>query len=259
MSTPCRILLFALALMLMPVMASAQTSLVIVTNIYPPYVNEDVKNSFLPALFDEIGKEMGVRFDIRILPWKRCEQSVEDLDAWGAIPYTPTENRHKVFLFSEPIYVADSQFFAYRDPQTSPFSRPPLTYTDIGDLKRWRIGGIQGYYYEPIFAAAGINVDYALSERQNFERLKLGRIDLFPAATTVGWHLIKQLFPPEIVENFYTLEKPLIADATLHLMTAKDYPDNYALLERFNRALKDIQQNGTFAELVDQYGLVMRY
>ena len=242
-----------------PVLASAQQTLVIATNIYPPYVHEDVKNSFLPALFDEIGKEMGVTFEYVIQPWKRCEQSVIDLEAWGAIPYTRNPDREVQFFFSDTIYIADSKFFAYRNPERSDFLHPPTTYHDLDELRRWRIGGIQGYYYEPLFEKAGINVDYALSERQNFERLQLGRIDLFPAATTVGWYLINQLFPPEIARNFYTLDKPLSNGGTLHLMSSKDYPDNTVLIERFNKALHIVQENGTYAQLIEKFGLVLRY
>ncbi|MBX2831247.1 MAG: transporter substrate-binding domain-containing protein [Rhodospirillales bacterium] len=246
-------------MMFAPAVVAAPQSLVIVTNIYPPYVTEDVENSFLPALLTEIGTGMGVTFELKILPWKRCEQSVNDLDAWGAIPYTSNAERAKIFLFSDPIYVADSHFFAYRHPREDNRGPQPESYDALSDLQQWRIGGIQGYYYQPLFEQAGLNIDFAHSENQNFQRLRLGRIDLVPAATTVGWHSIKELFPPEIVANFYTLPKPLVEDAALHLMTSKNYPDNQALLARFNAALNEVQKNGTFAQLVDQYGLVMRY
>ena len=222
-------------------------------------MQEDVENSFLPALFREIGKEMGVAFDIRIQPWKRCEQSVMDHEAWGAIPYTRNESRTARFLFSDPLYFSNARFFAYRQPGTSDYVHPPKTYEKLTDLRRWNIGGIQGYYYEPLFAKAGIQADYALSEQQNFERLQLGRIDLFPAATTVGWHLIKKLFPPEIAANFYTLDPPLSANGSLHLMTSRDYPDNDALLAKFNAALSRVKQNGTYNQLVEKFGLVIHY
>jgi polar amino acid transport system substrate-binding protein len=239
--------------------ASAQQTLVIATNIYPPYVNEDVGNSFLPALIREVGRAMDVKFDLQIQPWRRCEQSVTDLEAWGAIPYTPSLERQLRYLFSEPLYVADSKLFAYRHPKKSSAELPPVTYAKLSDLQNSRVGGVQGYYYEELFERAGIAGDYILSEVQGFELLKLDRIDLFPANTTVGWHTIRSLFPPEIAENFYTLDKPLVADGTLHLMTSKDYPDNDLLLARFNDALTEVKSNGTFARLVDEYGLVLRY
>ncbi|MEK9842211.1 transporter substrate-binding domain-containing protein [Thalassospira sp.] len=242
-----------------PTIAGANHKLVITTNIYPPYVRDDVEESFLPALFEEIGKEMGVTFVLNIQPWKRCEQSVADLEAWGTFPYTRTPERDARFLFSDPIYFSESRFFAYHDPNESKTNQPPETYDQLSDLKPWIIGGIQGYYYEPLFAQTGLNTDYALSERQNFERLMLGRIDLFPAATTVGWHLINQMFPAEVARNFRTLDPPLVANAPLHLMTSKDYPNTETWLVRFNEALLTIHQNGTFARLVEKYGLVMRY
>lgn len=238
-----------------PVLASAQQTLVIATNIYPPYVLENYKQSFLPALFDEIGKEMGVRFRFRIMPWQRCEQEVAELNAWGTIPYRKTEEREKNYAFSEALYLQDSHFFAYKavpDKQT-------LHYSKLTDLRYLHIGGIQGYYYEPWFAEAGLNVDYAHSEEQNFKRLQLGRIDVFSTATTVGWHIIRSLFPTDEVAKFYTLEKPLVAGAGLHLMTSKEYPDNHALLQRFDTALRTVKENGTYSQLVEQFGLVMRY
>ncbi|RCK37820.1 ABC transporter substrate-binding protein [Thalassospira profundimaris] len=242
-----------------PALVRADHVLVITTNIYPPYVHEDVDHSFLPALFFEIGKIMGISFDIRIQPWKRGEQSVSDLEAWGTFPYTRNNERKITYSFSDPLYFSDSRFFAYRNPSKTPHVQPPETYEELTDLRRWSIGGIQGYYYEPLFAETGIEADYALSEKQNFERLQLGRIDLFPAATTVGWYLVRELFPPEIAANFYTLDPPLSARGALHLMTSKDYPDNDILLAKFNAALAEIRQNGIYTQLVDKFGLVMHY
>lgn len=230
-------------------------TLTVVTNNYPPYVMENADNSFLPDLFDEIGAEMGVRFKFRYFPWQRGEQEVVNLDAWGTIPYRKTDEREKIYDFSDPIYLQDSHFFAY-DPDGQ---KSEIFYDDLSDLGQYRIGGIQGYYYEPWFTAAGLNVDYAHSEEQNFKRLHLGRIDLFSTATTLGWYTIKQLFPPDEVAKFYTLEKPLIAGAGLYLMTSKDFPGNDALLTRFNTALATVKQNGTYARLVEKYGLILRY
>tara|TARA_R110001583_G_scaffold194956_1_gene367913 strand:- start:73315 stop:74085 length:771 start_codon:yes stop_codon:yes gene_type:complete len=250
-----KIQLFAVLLVLSMKPASAEPLLVIATNDYPPYVTLSSDRNFLVDLFAEIGKEMGVRFEFHYYPWKRGEQKVENAEVWGTIPYRKTESRKKTFLFSDPIYLADSHFFAYRADQT----KPPVTYEKLSDLKPYKIGGIQGYYYEPWYEKAGLDVQYAHSEEQNFKRLKLGRIDLFSTATTVGWHIIKQLFPPEEVAKFYTLEKPLIAGDGLFLMTAKSYPNNDNLLRRFNAALAVIKTNGTYKSLVSEYNLVMTY
>lgn len=248
-----KIKLFSALLILSTTSVRAMPSLVIATNEYPPYILPDAKNSFIPELFAEIGKGMGVHFDFQYFPWKRGEQEVANANIWATLPYRKTATREQSFLFSDPVYVADSHFFAYRKDG----SKPDIPFEKLTDLLPYKIGGIQGYYYEPWFEKAGLDVQYALSEEQNFKRLKIGRIDLFSTATTVGWYIIEQLFPPEEVAKFYTLKKPLVAGEGLFLMTSKNYPDTATLLTRFNAALATVKMNGTYARLVSKYGLVM--
>lgn len=249
----------ALSFLTLPLSARAEETLVIATNIYPPYVNEDVENSFLPELFTEISKEMGVTFEFKVLPWRRCEQTVADLKAWGTFPYSRTEERDQKYLFSDSLYISDSKFFAYHDPHKERFLQPPESYQQLADLQGWNIGGIQGYYYEELFKDAGLTVDYARSEKQGFELLVANRFDLFPAAVTVGWHTIRNMFPPEIANNFYTLDKPLSAGGTLHLMTSKNYPNNDVLLTRFNTAMAKVKASGTYAQLAEKHGLILHF
>lgn len=244
-----------LSFFILPLIARAEETLVIATNIYPPYINADVENSFLPELFEEIGARMGVEFRFEILPWRRCEQVVESHMAWAAIPYRKTDIREKTFAFSEPIYLQDSHFFAYDATGVKPRHK----YSDLTDLRGLRIGGVFGYYYESWFKEAGLDVDFAHSEEQNLNRLKVGRIDLFPSATTLGWYQIRQLFPPEEVANFYTLQKPLVDGAGLHLMSSKTYPDNAALLERFNAAMAKVKSSGLYEQLAEKHGVTLRF
>ncbi|WP_404425747.1 substrate-binding periplasmic protein [Thalassospira australica] len=233
----------------------AGETLVIVTNDYPPYARANAPQSFLPDLFDAIGREMNVHFEFDFKPWKRGEQDVENLEAWGTLPYRRTEERTRKFNFSDALYIEDSPFFAYN----AQGAKPEIRYETLADLHSYRLGGIQGYYYQPWFDEAGLNVEYALSEEQNFRMLHMGRIDLFSTARSVGWHVIRRLFPPEEAEKFYTIEKPLLEGAGLYLMTSKDYPNGDELLEHFNAALAKVKQNGTFESLMNRHGLAVNY
>ncbi|OKH89149.1 ABC transporter substrate-binding protein [Thalassospira sp. TSL5-1] len=250
-----KILLFAISLFLMTAASQARQSLTIVTNNYPPYITADRNSSFLGDLFHEIGARIGIDFEFQFYPWKRGEQAVAEGKAWGTIPYRKSESREKKFLFSDALYLADSHFFAYSADGT----KPPITFNDLTDLRPYRIGGIQGYYYEPWFENAGLDVQYSHSEEQNFQLLQRGRIDLFTTATTMGWYVIENLFPPEEVAKFYTLDKPLVAGEGLFLMTSKNYPQTRILLEKFNRGLHEIKTDGTYTRLVHKHGLIMTY
>lgn len=103
--------------------AHATETLVIVTNDYPPYAHADADGSFLPDLFDAIGHEMNVTFEFHFKPWKRGEQDVENLEAWGTLPYRRTEERARKFNFSDALYIEDSRF----SPITQRVANRPFT------------------------------------------------------------------------------------------------------------------------------------
>jgi polar amino acid transport system substrate-binding protein len=231
---------------------SAQTTLIIATGEHAPHVSENPKDSILTEIFDEVAHEMGVKFVFKFMPWKRCELSVEKLEAWGAIPYVSTPEREKKFYFSDKLYDNQSKFFFY-----SGGPHKEIPYAELTDLKGYRIGAVRGYYYEKEFLDAGLNVEYAASEEQNFRKLKAGRVDLVPADEVLGFFLIRKLFPKE-VGNFSTLPKPLNVSAN-YLMTSKQYPDTQGLLAKFNVALRKIKENGVVQRIVAEHGIVLTY
>jgi polar amino acid transport system substrate-binding protein len=133
---------------------AAETTLIIATDEYPPYVSERPEESFLTELLQEAAKEMGVTFVFKFMPWKRCEIALEELKAWGAIPYVPTPEREKIYYFSDKLYHRQSMFFSY-----SPDGKhKQIPYSELTDLKGYKIGGVRGYYYEQPFHEAGLNV-----------------------------------------------------------------------------------------------------
>lgn len=232
----------------------AETTLIIATGELPPYVSARPENSFLEDLFHEVAREMGVTFEFQFMPWKRCEQAVEELNVWGTIPYVPTPERESKFDFSEMLFKRQAKFFYY-----SPDGKPKnIVYAELTDLKNYRIGGIRGYFYEGEFLEAGLQVEYVKEEEQNFKKLRTGRVELIPAEETLGWYMIKKLFPPEEKGKFFTLEKPLSVGAS-YLMTSKRYPDGQKLLAQFNAAMKTIKDSGVYQNIAKKHGLVLTY
>ena len=119
--------------------AHTPETLVIVTNDYPPYTHAYAEESFLPDLFTAIGYEMNVSFEFHFKPWKRSEQDVENLEAWGTLPYRWSEERDRKFNFSDALYIEDSPFFAYN----AQGAKPAIRYETLADLHSYRLGGIQ--------------------------------------------------------------------------------------------------------------------
>lgn len=227
-------------------------SLVIATGELPPLVSEQPAFSFLGSLFPEIGKLMGVRFEFRFMPWKRCELAVERHEAWAAIPYVPTPERELKFSFSDRLYLKQTKFFAYHpDGQTR-----IIPFETLSNLKGLRIGGVRGYFYEQMFMEAGLQVEWVASEEQSLRQLRQGRIDLAAALDFVGWQLIRHTFPADEVARFSTLSKALHTGAN-YLMTSRTHPDNPRLLLLFNTALRQVKDNGSFQRTAAAHGLVL--
>lgn len=224
--------------------------LVIAAGELPPYSSARKEDNFLGALFDEIGPLMGVRFEFRYLPWLRCEAAVDTLEAWGAVPYVPNTERERKYRFSAPLYAKQTRFFYYR----APGQPPPRATGELAELKRYRIGGVRGYFYEQLLRDAGIQMEEAVSEEQNFRKLQAGRVDLVAAVDAVGWAVIRRQFTPRQVANFHLLPVPLHVGFN-HLMTSIRYPQTDELLVQFNAALATLRRNGAYQRLCEAFGV----
>jgi polar amino acid transport system substrate-binding protein len=234
---------------LAPAMAQPQT-VVIAAGEIPPFASARKEDSFLGALFEEIAPLMAVRFEFVYLPWPRCEAAVEKQTAWGAVPYVPTAERERKFLFSAPLYAKQTKLFYF-----SPPGLPAVQdSSELAALSRYRIGGVRGYFYTKLLRDAGIRMDEAVSEEQNFRKLRAGRIDLAAAIDAVGWAVIRRQFAPEEAQHFHTLATPLHVGFN-HLMTSPHYPNTVALLDQFNAALAVLRRNGTYKAVADRFGV----
>jgi polar amino acid transport system substrate-binding protein len=233
--------------------ASAEPKLVIATGEEPPTVSENPKESFFTEVLSEVGREMGVTFEFKFMPWKRCEYSLEQNEAWGAVPYVSTPERQGKFYFSDKLFNKKAKFFYYSPDGTE----KNIPFAELSDLKTYRIGAVIGYYYVQGFIDAGLNLEPLPTAEQNWQKLKAGRIDLFPSQELTGRFLLRKLFPQEY-KNFFTIEKPFDESGN-YLITSKNYPDTQNLLTRFNAALRTVKANGTYQRILDERGLVQSY
>lgn len=183
-------------------------------------------------------KEMGKEPEFRFYPWPRCYDSVVKGRIWAAFPYSYTEERAKQVIYSDALSCSKTVFFYYETDS----SEKQYRFERLEDLKKYKIGGVSGYFYEASFQKAGLDVDYANKEISGLEKLKLGRVELMPLNELVGRHLIRTHFPGG-ADKFKTLPKPL-SISPLHLIVSKVYPDSGELLKRFNAALNRCREKG---------------
>lgn len=228
--------------------ADAGAPVRLATSEWAPFTSSTMPGyGFYTELVSAVFKEMGLTPKYSFYPWKRCEGNTASGKIWATFPYTITSERAETFDFSEKISSSTSKFFYYGKNRG-------YVYNTLADLKKYKIGGISGYFYTERFAREGINVFYTPDEKSGFNMLREGRIDLLALNDMVGWHIINTNFGKE-KDGFHTLEKPL-SDNPLRLMVSRNYPDSKALLERFNAALATVKASDTFDAILKKHGLL---
>lgn len=229
---------------------AAPLELVIATNEYPPYISADPRQSFISELFERIGKDMGVKFTFRFMPWKRCLVLLDARDVWAAVPFVATPERLERYLLSDTLYARRAKFFYYDQPGRSWLAG----YKDLAELRQFKIGGVAGYWYEDLFKAGGIALDLANNDPTNFRKLQVGRFDLAIADENVGNYIIRTEFAQQAA-GFHSLDTPYYRSENVMLVNRS--PANAELLVKFNRALDNLRKSGAYDDIVSRRKLVL--
>lgn len=242
--------LLALCFFLIPASIIYGENVPLVTGEWPPYTSEEMEGyGFAAAIVSAVFEEMGEQAEYTFYPWRRCFEMVKKGKAWAAFPYSYTKGRAQDVLFSDPIASTNTYFFYYHKTGT----RPNYTINSLDDLTQYKIGGSIGYFYEDAFKKAGLDVNYSIDEVTALKKLINGKIDLLPVNQSVAWYLINTHFPEE-AEYFGVVDIPY-QRGEVYLVASRQYPDSEALLERFNRALRTLRENGAYKAIVTQHGL----
>jgi polar amino acid transport system substrate-binding protein len=223
---------------------------ILTTGEWPPYTSENIMSyGFFTEIVNAAFKEIGYKPLIDFYPWKRCEELVKKGEAFAAFPYSINEERSQHFNFSDPVIEGYTRFFYYDN------SEGYFNYNELNDLKEYTIGVVSGYFYIEMLTNAGLeeSLDYSDDEISAIKKLIEGRVDMVPLNTVNGWKLIKDNFPEE--ENrFETLDKELI-QTDLRLLVSKRYKDASNILNRFNRGLEIIINNGTYNQILKKHDI----
>lgn len=219
------------------------------TGEWEPYTGEKLTNyGFFTELVTAVCKSAGLEPKYTFYPWARAENELSAGKIFGIFPYVVTEERKKEFVFSDVLSQSRGVFF-YEKARINGV----LTYKDLKDLKRYKIGGVIGYWYESLFKENDLNVEYIADESGNFRKLSAGRVDIVISDELVGWQYISKIFPGES-SKFAASPTPLNS-SELHVMISKNYPDYKNLQDKFNGGIKKIKSDGTYSAILKKYGL----
>lgn len=238
----CRIAL--LALCLLPAFASGQ-SIRVVTEEYPPYnyAKDGDVQGVSTAVVRAVLAEAGIEAPIQLMPWARAYDLA--LHSENVLIYSITRTPAREDLFKWIGQVAPSAWFLYalRGRET------PLK--TLEDAKAYRIATVYQDVGEQFLLERGfdpkLNLQSSNRYAHNYEKLKLGRVDLWIANGVVAAYLVREAGDDPAQQLKAALQLHELGGEGLYMAFSHTTSD--AVVERFRRAFEALRRDGRLARL----------
>lgn len=194
----------------------------------------------------------GLEANVEIRPWKRVLYEVArgqadiaintgqsaEREAWGIFPHETLINETYVLFSSTPMSLPE----------------------DLSGIEKFSLGNQLGYFYGEHFHTKVTDerfrsVETTLTIERNLEKLIAKRIDLFIGDMLPTRYYISQMGLGDDVHVVLKegTDQPLVVSVspTYAVFSRKTMSPEY--VERFNRALREMKEDGTYARIVDAY------
>lgn len=220
-------------------------TLVMAQNAFSPFIYDDPDN---PGISVDIVKEAlkagGYEIEFQIMPWARALQGAQD----GTVHLLPAafyNDERATFLdFSDKYLDAELTFFKRSDDD--------FIYSTIDSLTGKSVGVIKDYGYTPEFlAATNFDKPESVDLPNNLKKLQASRIDL----TIEDKYVVLNTIAKEGLNRDNFDFAGTLAVTPIYLASSKANPKSQEVIAAFNKGLQEIQSNGTFDALLQQYNL----
>ena len=230
--------------------AFAADEIRIVTEELPPY--NMTKDGRLTGMSTEVVqavlKEVGMPAIIESMPWARAYDIALNSENVLIFSITRTAQREKLFKWVG--IIAPVHWYLYSK------SGRDISLSHLDDAREYQIGTVKEDAGEQYLVtkgfAIGKNLQSSNKYEYNYEKLKLGRIDLWISIELNALYLIRRAGddPANAVMRALSLPE-LDGEAGLNMAFSLKTPD--ALVERFRKGLETIRGNGTYDSILKKW------
>ncbi len=216
--------------------APAQDRWNIMTEELPPYnfSRENLVYGISADILLAIKEKNGIsveRSSLQMMPWPRAYLMAQETPSSILFSTARTPQRENLFKWVGPITDIAIGLVAPKSKN--------IKLQSIEDAEKYRIGTILNGAPEQLVREAGVGEDClerAVSPEANFQKLHLGRIDLFAFnLTTTKYLMIRLGIDPDLYEPVYILKQ-----ADLYYAFHRDTDDQ--LIDALNRTLQEMKR-----------------
>jgi polar amino acid transport system substrate-binding protein len=241
------ILVLALGALLTPARPAGAAELILNTQDFAPFSYEvsGVVSGPAADVIRRVCADMKILCPLRLLPWRRAQQEVEEGKAQGMFVIGWNAARAKWLYFSPPLLVTEYGFFV-RDEN-------PLTFKQNTDVKGYTVG-----VFGPSNTATALEkikaevkdlvIDMTPDDESAFRKLSFGRVNAVFSNKVVGYDLIRKL---DIKNVRYTGRQQSLK---YYIGFSQKFTDK-KLVDQFNLTFRTLHKQGVIQEILTKYGM----
>jgi len=225
-------------------------NITIVTEDYPPYnyLHDNKITGMSTEVVLAVVKEVNISYTHDIYPWARAYQMAQRDSNTLIHSIGRTTKRENLFEWIGVI--APTQFCLI-----SLKKRDDIQIGSLDDLKQYKIGTIRDDIQEKHLISMGLKKDKQIisvsKQKQNFDLLLKGRIDLWASVELTASHITRQnnLTPDKILKRRFCFED--LSTEGVYMAFSKN--TDPSLITEFKKALIKIKETGLYNDILKKY------
>ena len=234
--------------------SSFAQQLTIYTEEFPPYnFTEDGKIVGVSTeVVETVMKETGLDYEIAIYPWARTYKYTKQRPNSLIFSISRRESREAEFKWIGIITPSRHSVFALS-------SRTDVQIENIDDLKNYKIGTTIDDARETYLLNNGFEVGKLQrvggddANNRNYQKLKLGRIDVWPMPEAVAHYILKQAGddPDKSIRKVFVFEE--MSKGGYYIASGLDTSDE--VVNKIRDALENFKKTPEYNDILEKWGL----
>ncbi|KGU86468.1 substrate-binding periplasmic protein [Pseudomonas mediterranea] len=226
---------------------AAETSLVLLTENFPPYnmakngknfAQDENIHGIAVDIVREIFKRADITYSLTLrFPWERIYKLALENPGYGVFVMARLPEREALFKWVGPIGPDDWIMLARADSK--------IVLDSLEQARQYRIGAYKGDAIAETLGKQGLNPIVVLRDQDNARKLLNGQIDLWATGDPAGRYLARQ----EGVNDLKTVLR--FNSAELYLALNKDVSDD--VVARLQKALDELRKEGAVDAIMARY------
>ena len=234
-------------LLLAGTVRAADTSLVLLTENFPPYnmakngknfAQDENIHGIAVDIVREIFKRADISYSLTLrFPWERIYKLALENPGYGVFVMARLPEREKLFKWVGPIGPDDWIMLAKADSK--------IALDSLEQARQYKIGAYKGDAIAETLTKQGLKPIVVLRDQDNARKLVNGQIDLWATGDPAGRYLARQ----EGVTDLKTVLR--FNSAELYLALNRDVPDD--VVARLQAALDELRKEGVVDAIMARY------